>query len=154
MGQPFLDHLQVLAQLGVGAGGHQQLEKGREQRRGEAGPQQVDGGRDAVTVGGELGRLVVQVLADPAGQVLDRGRDQLGLGGEVVELGPSGHAGPLRDHRGRGVGVAEIDEAVDGGVEQAGPGLRAPLLLGPPDLAVPGQSRHRPEGTPVRNSGD
>src|SRR5215207_8524768 len=61
--------------------------------------------------------------------MLDCGRQQLHLGGIVMKLGAPGYAGPLRDGRGRRRAVAELDEALDGGVEQSAPGLGAPLLL-------------------------
>src|SRR5262249_62212632 len=66
-------------------------------------------------------------------EMLDGGRHQLGLGGEMVELGAPGDAGPLRDLGGGGTGVAELVQALDGRVEQPGPGRGAALLLSPAD---------------------
>jgi hypothetical protein len=73
--------------------------------------------------------LLGQVVADLVGQVLDGCRHQLGLGGVVVQLRAAREPGALRNHRHRRCRVAELDQAVDRGVEQEGTRRRAALLL-------------------------
>ena len=72
----------------------------------------------------------MEVFAEPRGQVLHGGGHQLGLGGEVVELGAAGDAGALGDQGGGRSCVAELDEAVDGGVENLAARLRAAFFVG------------------------
>ncbi len=66
----------------------------------------------------KVGDPGTELVGAPAREVLDRRRDQLGLRREVMDLRPARDPGVLGDARGRGVDVAELDEAVDRRVEQ------------------------------------
>ena len=64
------------------------------------------------------------------GEVIDRGDEQLGLRREVVEQGAARDVGPALDlERGR-AREADLDQALDRGVEQRAARLVAALLLG------------------------
>src|ERR1700730_3442873 len=63
---------------------------------------------------------------------------QLGLRGEVVQLGAARHPGPARGLDRRRRRVAPLDQTLQRGVEQRGPGRDAPLL----HPAVLGHPRH------------
>ena len=63
--------------------------------------------------------------------MLGSGGDQLRLGREVLEEGALGDAGAAADLGRRQARLARVDQALDGGVEQAATRRRAALLLGP-----------------------
>jgi hypothetical protein len=50
---------------------------------------------------------------------------------QVMHLGAAREPGPFADNGGGGLSVAEVNEALDGGVEQALSRLGAAFLLGP-----------------------
>lgn len=129
---PLLDGNQPLAQLGVLGGSDPELHRNGEQRAREVLPEQVEQGDPPY--GGivrELGGTLAIAVDPLLGEVRERARDEFDTTREMVALRPLRNAGELGHMPDRGAGVADRDQAPDGGVEQPGPGFGATLGLGP-----------------------
>ena len=61
-----------------------------------------------------------------------RADQQVHLGGEVVQQGAAGHVGQGQHLGGGGLRVSALDQGLDGGVQDFGPGRPAALCLGSP----------------------
>ena len=96
----------------------------------------------------ELGNRLGELLDALDGEVPDGLRHELRLGREVVHLRTARDPRPLDHARGGEVGVAVLDETVDGRVEQRGAGGGAPLLLRAARRFAARGARHRPHPSP------
>lgn len=126
-----LEGRDLLAQLGVGAGGDPEFHRGFEERALVDVPDVVEGVAHPVV--GVLERHEAarhELVGALLGQVLDGREDQFVLGGEVVDLGASGHAGALHHAGGGRPVVTVLHQALDGGVEERPPCGGGALLLG------------------------
>jgi hypothetical protein len=93
-------------------------------------PQQVDGrGRCPLVSRQPLDHRPVLPHAADA-QMLHRREDQVLFGGVVVHLGTPRHPRPAHQLGGARAGPPQLDQAVDGGVQQPRPGGGAALGLG------------------------
>ena len=117
-------------ELGVGAGGHRDLEDGRVGGAPDDLPQNLHSLVEGSLVTGvgaedlpEMGGLLIE-------EVLDGGGHQLRLGREMMRLGAAGHSGPFGHHPGCGTRVAHLDQAVDRCFQQGFSGLGCPFRLG------------------------
>ena len=116
---------------GLVASGDPELDHHGEERAGEVGPDQIEGGADALIaiLGHLVERLAERDEAAPD-ELLDRGRDEIDAVLEVVRDGADGDLGALGDPTGGGAGIAVLGQAVDGGVEERPAGGGPPLRLG------------------------
>jgi hypothetical protein len=145
-----LDRRERGAQLGVGARGGAQLDRDLEHRAGEALPQELEHRVDAGRAGGERRRALLEIAAAALGEVGDGGDQQRGLAGEVMEQRAARDAGAALDLERGGAREAELDQAVDRGLEQRMPHLVPALSLGP--RSARGLRRHRGKAYRRRNS--
>ena len=120
-------------QLGIGSRRDGELEPGVEGRTGHDRPQQIDRRRLAVRTRRQLTERSDELVMTALKQMFDRGQNQVGLGREVMQLRPARYAGTPGDLGRRGLGVTELVEARDCGIEQLGPCGRGALLLSTSD---------------------
>ena len=127
----------------IGAGGKQQLEPGVEARAEAALAQQTHGIEGRALVVGQLAERGLELGVATHEQVLDGGEDEVLLRREVVDLRPPGHLGPLHHLGGGGARPADLDQALDGRIEQSQPRGGTAIGVGPAGWPRPGSdSRH------------
>ena len=126
---PLLEAYDGGVQRLVGPRGDPQLQRRGEHRAGEVVGEHLEHGPRTPLAGRQRGGRLTQLLAASLGQVLD-GRDhEVVLRREVVQLGTAADPGALGDQRGRGAAPAVLDQALDGGLEQALPHRAGAFLL-------------------------
>lgn len=117
-----LERNRRLVQRRVGAGGHPQLEGRIEQRAGEGVGEHFDA-PTCIHFGGE------DLLQPLVHEMFHGGHHQRLLGREMVQLRAARHPRPTGDALRGGAGVPEVDQGVDGRVEQLRAHRRGPLGL-------------------------